>query len=190
MMGMQKKYRFIVVLLLVCPRLLMAGDKRNIPLDLFLIIDGSSTLSTVQNAVVRWLNEQVVDRTLQEGDRLTVWVAAEKGEILFSATLKGPGDKARIKRMFQSLEFTGGTANFAGVLRDATARIRQAPSLAYTLLISGSTTGSAPSLGGDAVGLLRFTRVEEYPGWRAMVIGLGLSSQVQKAASDYLQGVR
>ncbi|MDR2393615.1 MAG: hypothetical protein LBD93_05635 [Treponema sp.] len=187
---MQKKYRVILVFVLLFPRVLGAGDRRNIPLDLFLIIDGSSTLKNVQNAVVRWLNEQVVDRILQEGDRITIWIAAEKGELVFSDTLKGPGDKARIKRLFQSLQFKEGTANFAGVLREATARIQQAPSLAYTLLVSGSTTGRAPSLGGDAVGLLRFTRVEEFSGWRAMVIGLGLTTRVQQAAAAYMQGGR
>ncbi|MHB9293956.1 hypothetical protein Holit_03075 [Hollandina sp. SP2] len=187
---MQKKYRFILVIGLLFPAVLGAGDKRTVPLDLFLIIDGSSALNNVQLAVVRWLNEHVVDRILQEGDRLTIWLADEKGGVIFSEALKGSGDKARIKRVLQSLQFQEGTANFAGPIRDATARVQQSRSMVYTLLISGSTTGRSPSLGGDAVGLLRFTRVEEFSGWRAMVIGLGLTGRVQQAAAAYMRGDR
>ncbi|MDR0721894.1 MAG: hypothetical protein LBF75_03730 [Treponema sp.] len=185
---MKKKYRFILVIGLLFPAVLGAGDKRHIPLELFLIIDGSSTLKNVQPAVVRWLHEQVVDSILQEGDRLTIWVTAEKGEVIFSDVLKGAGDKARIKRVLQSLPFQEGTANVAGAIRDATARVQRSRSMVYTLLISGSTTGRSPSLGGDAVGLLRFTRVEEFSGWRATVIGLGLTARVQQAAAAYMQG--
>ncbi|MDR0628160.1 MAG: hypothetical protein LBG24_00650 [Treponema sp.] len=187
---MKKKYRFILVISLLFPAVLGAGDKRTIPLELFLIIDGSSALKKVQAPVVRWLHEQVVDSILQEGDRLTIWLAAEKGEVIFSDVLKGAGDKARIKRVFQSLPLEGGTANFTGALRDATARVQQSRSMVYTLLISGSTAGGSPSLGGDAVGLLRFTRVEEFSGWRAAVIGLGLTARVQQAAAAYMQGNR
>lgn len=189
-MGLHNTYRVILLLGLLFPAVLGAGDKRKSPLELFLIIDGSSALKKVQAAVVRWLHEEVVDSILQEGDRLTIWLADETGQEIFSGALRGAGDKARIKRVLQSVPFEGGTANFAGPIRDATARIQRSHAMVYTLLITGSTAGRSPSLGGDAVGLLRFTRVEEFSGWRAMVIGLGLSARVQQAAAAYMQKAR
>lgn len=167
-----------------------ARDKRNIPVELFLIIDGSSALKNAQNAAVRWLEEHVVDGILQEGDRLSIWLANEKAELIFSDNLNGVGDKARIKRVLQSLQLQEGAANFGGAIREATtraARLQSARPMIYTLLVSGSTTGRSPSLGGDAVGLLRFTRVEEFSGWRLTVVGLGMNARVQQAAAAYMR---
>jgi hypothetical protein len=183
----------MLVIALLLPVGLFAADKRNIPLELFLIIDGSAAFKNAKDTAVRWLNDRMVDGILQEGDSLTIWRAAETAEVIFSETLNGPGDKARIKRVLQSLKLQEGGANFAGPIRDATARaarIRNSRSMVYTLLVSASVTGGSPSLGGDAVGLLRFTRVEEFSGWRAMVIGLGLTPVVQQAATAYMQGNR
>ncbi|MDR2398102.1 MAG: hypothetical protein LBD74_05000 [Spirochaetaceae bacterium] len=163
------------------------GDTRSIPLELFLIIDGSAALSSVQDEVVRWLHEQVVDRILREGDTFTVWLAREKGEAIFSERLRGVGDKARIKRVLQALPLQEGSVNFAVPIREATARSQRSSALTYTLLISGYASGPTPSLGGDAVGLLRFTRVEEFSGWRATVVGLGINSRVRQAAAAYMQ---
>ncbi|MDR1302682.1 MAG: hypothetical protein LBK43_09485 [Treponema sp.] len=187
---MKRKYGCMILALLLFPMVLGARDKRNIPVELFLIIDGSSALKNAQNAAVRWLEEHVVDGILQEGDRLSIWLANEKAELIFSDNLNGVGDKARIKRVLQSLQLQEGAANFGGAIREATtraARLQSARPMIYTLLVSGSTTGRSPSLGGDAVGLLRFTRVEEFSGWRLTVVGLGMNARVQQAAAAYMR---
>jgi hypothetical protein len=44
-------------------------------------------------------------------------------------------------------------------------------------------------LSGPAANLMRFSRVEEFKGWRAMVIAMGIDSRVRRAAAAFLSGI-
>ncbi|MDR1108872.1 MAG: hypothetical protein LBL19_07550 [Spirochaetaceae bacterium] len=164
-----------------------AEDRRTVPVTLYLIIDGSEGLKTGKENAVTWVNDYI-DRVLQDGDTLTVWLAAEKAELLFSESLKGAVQKETVKELLRSIIPGGGAADYAGALREAAAREtrRAGPDIPYTLLITGVAGGFLG--GGGAAELLRYSRIQEFSGWRVQMVGMDLAARVQKAVSGYMMG--
>jgi hypothetical protein len=170
---------------------LYAQDSRNIPIEVYLIMDGSSAIKNAGDGAVNWVCNYLVDGILRDGDRLTVWNAGERAQIVYSDTLSGAEGKENIKKILRSLSAGGNLADFSGALREAaqrTAARASSRSLSYTLLISGSSSALSPALLGSGANLLRFSRVEEFPSWRALTVALDINSQVQRAAAAYFSG--
>jgi hypothetical protein len=194
---MRMNFRRICVLLLVFlpffPKMLFGADERTAPVDMYLVFDGSSAIKNGKNGAAQWVCDTIVDGMLQNGDTLTIWIASEKAEKAFSAVIDGPGQKETVKNLIRSAGAGGSYADFAGALREAASMQRSQGSAAipYTLLIVGSTTAMAPGnansiRGAETLAYLRYSRVEEFSGWRAMVAGLTLDQQIQQAASAYM----
>jgi hypothetical protein len=160
---------------------------RNAPAAFNLIIDGSAALSNVLDEVAEWISGELVDRRLQEGDRITVWSAGNTAEVLYSGTLRGGDEKAALKKILQSFSAKGDKADFSGALREARER-SSTQSITYTLLVSASASALSPTLLGPQASLVRFSRVEEFRGWRALVVGLNIDSQVRRAVAAYFSG--
>jgi hypothetical protein len=177
----------MVFLLFLFSGFAAAEDRRTVPVALYLIIDGSEGLKTGKENAVTWVNDYI-DRVLQDGDTLTVWLAGEKAELLFSEALNGAVQKETVKELLRSIVPGGGVADYAGALREAAAREtrRTGPDIPYTLLITGVAGGF---FGGSAAAeFLRYSRIQEFPGWRVQMAGLDLASQVEKAVSGYMMG--
>jgi hypothetical protein len=174
---------FLLVLLPLFPKMLFGADERTAPMDMYLILDGSATIKNAKDGAVKWVCDSIVDGMLQNGDTLTIWIASEKAEKAFSAVIDGPGQKETVKNLIRSVSAGGSSADFAGALREAASMQRSQGSAAipYTLLITGSTTAMT-----SANAYLRYARVEEFSGWRAVVAGLALDQQIQQAASAYM----
>jgi hypothetical protein len=169
---------------------LSAADTRTIPLDLFLIIDGSSLLSTAKDTAIVWMSNHLIDGLLQDGDHLTIWIASDTARIVFSDSVNRV-QKETAKNILRTMPDSSATADFAGALRAASVRvgaIQNANHIVYTLLVSGSEASIFSTTDTDIVGLLRFSRVDDFSSWRVLTIGLGLSSQAQRAASNYIRG--
>ncbi|MDR2476212.1 MAG: hypothetical protein LBD18_00290 [Treponema sp.] len=164
---------------------LYGEDRRSSPIAVNLIVDGSSALGGVMDAVSAWVSGSVLDRILQDGDRVTVWIAGGEAKIAYSDTITGSGGKDTIKKALTTIPAQGDTADFAGALRDAASR-NSGGGITYTLLISASTAALSPTLLGANASLVRFSRVEEFRGWRAMVIALNIDSKVRRAANAWL----
>jgi len=183
---------FIILCILVgfLPQL-NAEDKRVIPLEMSLIIDGSQSLKTSKNDIVAWINEQVVDRILMDGDKLTIWSAGEKARIIYSETISGSTGKNGIKSTLQALDSGGKTADFSGALSEVSARVSQTPQnrLSYTMLITASAGGLEPSLSGNSQGLFRWFRSEKYGGWQVLIVGSDIGRKVQQSAAAYMNSL-
>jgi hypothetical protein len=168
-------------------------DTRHIPIEVNLIVDGSAALKNAGDEAIQWLSGNLVEGLLREGDRITIWNAGEKARIVYSDTLAGADGKENIKKNLRSLTFQGNSADFSGALREAAQGAGSSgasgPAMTYTLLISGSSSALSPLLMGAGANLLRYSRVEEFSAWRALVIALDINSQVQRAAAAYLAGI-
>jgi hypothetical protein len=176
--------------LLLLPGFLFSGDVRNRPLDMYLVIDGSSHLEGVKGKALDWISREVVDSILQEGDRLTIWSAGEKARIIFEETL-GASGKEGVKEKLKSLDTGAPSPDFSGALRDAArARARQAGEgrISYTLLVSGTAGGLGTSLAGASLDLIRYSRVEEFKGWRVLVVAPEIETKVKQAAAAFISG--
>lgn len=176
--------------LVLSPGFLFSGDVRNRPLDMYLVIDGSSHLEGAKDAALGWISAELVDSILQEGDRLTIWSAGEKAGIIFQETL-GASGKDNIKEKLKTLDTGTASPDFSGALKDA-ARVRARQSvegrISYTLLVSGTAGGLGASLSGTELDLIRYSRVEEFKGWRTLVVAPDIEAAVKQSAAAFIAG--
>ena len=188
-----RKLLILIVLVSYLP-LLNAEDRRTIPLDMNLIIDGSSSLENSKKETLSWISEQVVDRILMDGDKITIWTAGDNARVIHSDTISGPGGKKEIKDKLQALGTEAKTADFSGALRDAASRAAQTASdqsrLPYTMLVAASAEGLEPALTGSAQGLFRWFRSEKYSRWQVLIVAPDIGRKVQQAAAAYMSSQR
>jgi hypothetical protein len=174
-----------LLLSLFSPVFVSAGDQRALPMDMYVIIDGSSALKNGRDAALAWICDDLVDGLLMEGDRLSVWNAGEKAVLLFSGSLTGDDTKEDAKNAIRGAAAGGGSPDYAGALREVPAAGNR-DRLVYTILVSGP--GFSPAGGGnDIAALLRYSRVQDYPGWRTIVADMGIDERVRNAAAAYMR---
>jgi len=156
------------------------------PIDINLIIDSSASLTNVKNEITTWVFARL-DQILVDGDRVTVWSAGPVARVIYSGSINNT-ERDVVKRRIQEITPSGSNADFAGALREASetaARQQQNSGFCYTLLISTSPESLSSLLSGPQANLLRFSRVEEFNAWRALVVGLNLETRVRRAASAF-----
>jgi hypothetical protein len=177
---------------LAVPGFLGAQETRSLPLDMYLIVDSSSLIAGTKNETASWIGEQVIDRLLKDGDRVTLWAAGDKAQVVFSETLGGANGKDAVKAKLKAMEAGGKTPDFSGAIRDAASRSAQgsAGRISYTMLVSGSATSLAPALTGKDANLFRWSRVEEYPRFTVLVVAPDIHQKVRQAAAAYMNSGR
>ena len=147
------------------------------PIDVNLIIDGSSSFSSVKDEVVPWISRRL-DQILVDGDKLTIWAASSPSKVIYTGS-----DKEAAKKSIGELSPAGSNADFSNALREAASR--QSSNYSYTLLISASPAALTSVLSSPQASLLKFSRVEEFNSWRALVVGLNLDTKVKKASTAF-----
>jgi hypothetical protein len=164
---------------------LHTADIRTSPITVNLIIDGSQALTGVRDEVSAWVSAALLDRILQNGDQVTVWSAGGKAQTVYSGTLRDGAEKDAIKQAIAAIPGLGDAPDFAGALREAASRSPDG-GISYTVLVSGSPAALSPTLLGPQAGLVKFSRIEEFPSWRAMIVALNIDSKVRRAATGWL----
>jgi len=152
------------------------------PIDVYLIIDGSASLASVKNEVNAWISVRL-DQILTDGDRVTVWSAGPQSKVIYTGKIDGAPGKDAVKKSINDLVPSGNKPDFSGALSDAASRRNS--SYSYTLLISASPAALTSVLLSPQANLLRFSRIEEFPDWRALVVGLNLDAKVKKSATAF-----
>jgi len=172
--------------------MLKAEDKRNIPLDIYLIIDGSESLQNSKNEAIGWINEKVVDRILMDGDKITILAAGDRSQVIFSETVTGSGGKQAVKDKLLALETRGKKADFSGALRETASKISQISRerIPLTMLITASAEGLEPVLTGSSQGLLRWFRSEKFQRWQVLIVAPDIGKKVREAAAAYMSSQR
>ncbi|MCL2879548.1 MAG: hypothetical protein FWF29_04810 [Treponema sp.] len=189
------KTTLIAVLFIMCAAVIplsaaemaVGQDIRNTPVTVTLIIDGSKSLSGVADDVNSYLSGSLIDKILQNGDRLYIWSAGKTAQIMYSDTIKSADDRENIKKVLKNMPSAGDSADFSTALQN-TASQKFGQNMHYTILISTSYTAFSPTLLGSSAELLRFSRVEEHSGWRMLVIATDINDKVRQAASAYFSG--
>jgi len=171
----------LILASLICLSPLYGADTRS-PINVNLIIDGSASLSAVKDEVASWVSGRL-DTILIEGDNVTVWSAGPSARVIYSGTINSDADKDAVKNSIRQLSGSGSSSDFSGALREASSR--QGSSFSYTLLICASPEALSSTLTGPQASLLRFSRVEEFSAWRALVVGLNLDARVKRAAASF-----
>jgi len=152
------------------------------PIDINLIIDGSSSFPLVKNEITSWLFGRL-DQILAEGDRVTVWGAGAQSKVIYTGKIEGSAGKDAVKKSISDIAPSGDKPDFAGALRDAASR--RSATYSYTLLISASPSALTTVILSPQANLLRFSRIEEFSEWRAVVVGLNLDAKVKNSAAAF-----
>ena len=152
------------------------------PIDVNIIIDGSASFSDVKDEVSAWVSTRL-DNILATGDRVTIWSAGSSARVIYSGRMDGASDRDAAKRSIREITPAGNNPDFSGALREAAGR--QSSSFSYTLLVSASPQALSSVINNPQGNLLRFSRVEDFSSWRALVVGLNLDDRVRRAASAY-----
>ena len=176
-----KKWGIFCLFLAYAP-FLWGGNDRTAPIDVYIIVDSSSAMEKGKTEAVNWLCATVIDGVLLEGDRLWIWTAAKKPELIYSETLR---DKEAPKTAIKSIQYQGDDADYRGALEEARKQAEKSNRTTYTLLISGSGAKDPPQAEAESAGLLLYSRVESYSGWRVLTVGLDLSPKVKRSSAYY-----
>jgi hypothetical protein len=166
--------------------LLWGAEPRAVPVDMYIIVDGSSAMERGREEALGWLCTTVVDGILQQGDRLWVWTAGDRPRLIYSGAVDA--DRERAKTSIRSIQFQGDRADYQAALREVQAALarQDGKRLTYTLLVSGSGAKDPPSREAESAGLLRYSRVESFSGWRVLTVGLDIDAKVRRASAYYL----
>lgn len=159
---------------------------RAVPMDMYLVVDGSTALKNGRERALQWLCDYAVDGLLREGDRLHIWIAGKTAERIFSETLDEEHTKDSVKTLLRGITLKAVKPDYAGALRDVsgmTAAVGEGR-ITYTLLISGA--GGSSTAGQQLTSLLRYSRAQEFSGFRAIVTDPGIGPMVREAASAYM----
>ncbi|GHV60848.1 hypothetical protein AGMMS49587_03510 [Spirochaetia bacterium] len=187
----RKRLLGLLTAFFLLPQGVRAADSRSIPIDVNIIMDGSAAMQAADEGAVNWVCSYVIDSLLREGDTLRLWIAGETAKNEFSGPLKDEDTKEEIRKLLRSAVPGSRTADFTGALQEA-ARMsasRSGPAITYTLLVTASSAGLSPTLTGAGANYMRYSRVMEFSGWRALVIALNADSRVQNAAKAYMTGL-
>jgi hypothetical protein len=149
----------------------------------YVIFDDSTMNSASRAEAASWLCDALIDRILQNGDRLVLCSVRDSPEILFNKAISGEDQKTEAKNLVRSISGGRGNANYSAALRDA-ARRDAGRNIAYTLLIGGAGMGAAQE--NDVAELLRFSKTDNFPGWKVITVGLGVDSRAGRAAASYM----
>jgi hypothetical protein len=162
---------------------------RAMPLDLFLVIDGSAQMDKARTDTFAWIDSQIVGQMLQPGDTLTIYSAGETSQELYSGEVTA--DTTPITAALADLKTSGTAPNFTDALQDAAKGARKSEKnknrLCFTLLVSGSASGLSNILSGKTAPLLRWSRTESYDRWQALMIAPpGTAAEIHQAALTFM----
>lgn len=161
---------------------LYGENTRGVQVEFNLIVDNSRAFSEIADNALAWVSQAIVNDMMMAGDRVTIWGAGEPAQIIFSGDINSNADRKNVKLALHGLCASAARADFLGALQQAASSPPFA-GITYTLLVS-SMPALASAIAGPAAGLLRISRVEEFPGWRAVVVGLNLDARVRQMAAD------
>jgi hypothetical protein len=184
-----KKFFLLGLLLVFLPSARILGeDPRTIPVDVYIIVDTSSSMEKGKEEAVNWLCTRVIDGIARAGDSLSIWTAGEKPELIYSGIVSAE-TKERAKNLVRQIGFSGSAADYKGALNEVQARVLAGPGgrMAYTLLISGANPKDPPIKEAESAGLLLYSRVESFSGWKVFTIGLDVSARVRESADSYMK---
>ena len=172
----------LILAVFICLSPLYGAENQRSPINVNLIIDGSSSLTDVKDEITSWVLSRL-DAILVDGDNVTVWSAGSSASVIYSGRINSASDRDALKNSIRQLSGSGERADFSGALRDASAR--QSSTFSYTLLISASGASLSAVLTSPQANLLRYSRVEEFTTWRALTVGLNIDTRVRRAAAAF-----
>ena len=165
-------------------------DKRSGPIDMYLLIDTSIALSSHYNEALNWIQRSVFEEVLQKEDTLTILSAGRQVKVLYQSRYMGPESIKDLVKLMQDLSIQEPSADFIGAIGEAKQRDADKANmdtLGIALMVTGTdeTVHKAGINTRELENLLKYSKVEDFPGWKLIIIGLNMDDKVRTAARDY-----
>jgi hypothetical protein len=186
--GIKSLFLLSWLLVLLPSAQIWGEDDRSTPVDMYIIIDSSSSMDRGKEEAVNWLCSTVIDGIAKAGDSLSIWTAGAKPELIYSKNVSAE-TKEEAKNLIRQIRFSGSAADYKGALNEAQARVLAGPGgrMTYTLLVSGANPKDPPIKEAESAGLLLYSRVESFSGWKVFTVGLDISARVRRSADSYMK---
>lgn len=186
------RFLFFLMILIVPLSFCFGQDERQRPVEVYVIFDNSVSMRGSEDEAAAWLSKHVADNILQEGDSLTVWSASGGPVMKFSGTVGGEESINEIKAVLASIAPTENAGDDTAAFEHIK-KIRASPSQyaqSYIILVTGVSGSNASLFSAEAAEVLKYSRSNDFPGWKVMIIGLGIEHRVRTAAAAYMSSVK
>lgn len=182
---------FLLLIVLGNAPTLYSADERNKPIDVFILVDRSSAMADAIGDAREWICSTVVDGMLIPGDRIHLWTFSETTERIYQGTVVTDDFRDTLKKTLRGIAGDSKVPDIAAALSsflaEASARADR-NTIAYVLVAGSMTDRALKGLGdGKTEELLRFSRVEARPGWKAVVVGIHMEDAVRELTKRYLR---
>ncbi|GAB1481582.1 hypothetical protein MASR2M78_03970 [Treponema sp.] len=169
-----------------------AQDTRMGTIDAYILIDRNIMMTGAREDQIEWLCTTLVDSILQTGDRVTVWALDGELSQIAQTKLAEGGGKEELKKAIRNISSSKEEPDYSAGLRAAAAaeasRADRTP-IAFALLAASMTREDELVLekeDAQSARLLRFSRVVDHPGWKAITVGLGIEPKARAAAAAFM----
>jgi uncharacterized protein with von Willebrand factor type A (vWA) domain len=188
----REKMKILVFLFItILPLSLCFGqDERSEPIEVFVLFDNSASMQGVEEKAASWLEAHVAENILQPQDALTIWSVADAPSELFSGTINGPEHIAEIKTIISSIAPSNSEGNFQAAFEALLKKQSSAVNFAhsYIVLVTGMNAQSTFLSGAKTAEIIKYSTTKDFPGWKVMIISLGITEQkVRAAAAAYMR---
>jgi hypothetical protein len=166
--------------------LCFAGDERSKPVSVYVLFDNSVAMQGSEQEAAAWVSEHVADNILQPGDSLTILSVSDTPTEEFSGTINSQEQIAEVKTIVSSLTPKSSSGNFRAAFEKMTLSNAQ-NALSYIILVTGMSLQSSFLSETEAVDYLQYSRSKDFPGWKVMIISLGIEQKAKTAAAAYMR---
>jgi hypothetical protein len=188
-MGTTKLREFVFFLILILPLSLCFGqDERSKPVEIYVMFDNSVSMKASGQEAASWVSNHIVDNILQADDSLTIWSLADNPNVKFSGTISTQENKEEIKTVLDSIAANDNTANYEAVFGEIQKKSAANPQ--YVLLVTGISGQNASLFNAGTAEFLKYSLSKDFPGWKVMIIGMGIEQKVKAAAAAYMSSQR
>ncbi len=170
-------------------------DLRKGPINMYLIIDTSFAMEGHLPEALSWVNSVFLQGLNCPGDTITVWTAGATPAFVTQIIIQQPEDLKNLQTLIQSLSIQKENPDYVAALKLAVQaekdRKNQEP-IAFALLLSGTGVmlSGKNSSSSELAALLRYSKVEDFDGWKAIVVGLGVEQRVEEATKSYMKYIQ
>ncbi len=170
-----------------------AQDLRDEPIRAIILMDRSQTMASGLEASAAWLNLSVVDAFLREGDYAVLWSFDREARLELETGSLDQAAIASLKTTITSVgssETRAGLANYEAALNALKKTITDFSEKTPVSLIIMTTNfhlDPAEAFSSDSVlrELFEYSRLMDFPGWKAVFIAHGIADRVEEAVRQY-----
>jgi hypothetical protein len=165
-----------------------SADIRTEPIEAYVLLETSAAMGNAVPDAADWICDKVIDGILIPGDRLSVWSFSAGAARLIDRQTFIQQDKENIKAGIRGLAADNKAPKLALALTELLQETRRwaSPGKTTFLVVAGSLVESDSH---ETEMLLKRSKVTDFPGWKAVVVGVGIDGKVTESTKAYFEAI-